>query len=239
MPKHEASALRTSAPQNDRRQQKKRERGRGSVTWLWGPIILLGGGGWGWGEPWGPGGPCGTAQNKEGMEGDKRWETKRERGSEKWQKRGRERSRVTAGQRTVGAQEPKCGAKKMYKNKMLIFMYQTQWRRDRAEKSKQMTEPWMRGTRQRDGEDVCSFACQSSHQEACCMQHVISANFPELTVSIKLYAISFITTLNTGTVSLMLLIWQRVRGLIEPPPTDSDMESVCVHVSMSKCLSWY
>lgn len=35
---------------------------------------------------------------------------------------------------------------------------------------------------------------------------VISANFPELTVSIKLYAISRVTTVNTGTVLLMLLI---------------------------------
>lgn len=31
------------------------------------------------------------------------------------------------------------------------------------------------------------------------MQHVISANFPELTASIKFYAINFITTLNTGS----------------------------------------
>lgn len=118
----------------------------------------------------------------------------------------RERSRVTAGQRTVGVQEPKCGAK-MYKNKTHSFMYKTLRRKEQAnDLALSERKPCVREKRPRDGEDVCSFACQSSHQEACCMQHVISANFPELPVSIKLHAISFITTLNTGTVSLMLLI---------------------------------
>lgn len=90
MPKHEASALRISIPKWPQiaKTEKKRERGRGSVTWLWGPIILLGGGGWGWGEPWGPGGPCGIAQNKRGKEEDKR----RERGRMR-QKRGREKGK--------------------------------------------------------------------------------------------------------------------------------------------------
>lgn len=67
------------------------------------------------------------------------------------------------------------------------------------------------------------------------MKHVISANFHELTVSIKLYAISCITTLNTGTVLLMLLILQRVRSLIESPLISSGMESMCVRVFMNKC----
>lgn len=66
------------------------------------------------------------------------------------------------------------------------------------------------------------------------MKHVISANFHELTVSIKLYAISCIT-LNTGTVLLMLLILQGVRSLIESPLISSGMESMCVRVFMNKC----
>lgn len=98
---------------NDCKNRKREKGGRGSVTWLWGPIILLGGGGWGWGEPWGPGGPCGIAQNKEARrkidEGQRGgWHEEKERSEKKkWQQRGRETSRVTAGQRIVGAQEPK------------------------------------------------------------------------------------------------------------------------------------
>lgn len=85
-------------------------------------------------------------------------------------------------------------------------MDQKERRRQRGA-SKWLSLEW--GKRDREMEWMWgSFACQSSHQEACCMQHVISANFPELTVSIKLYAISCTTTQNTGTVSLMLLIWQ-------------------------------
>ena len=45
-----------------------------------------------------------------------RWEMRRERVTEQEKA---ERSRVTAGQKTVGVQEPKCGAK-MYKNMMVI-----------------------------------------------------------------------------------------------------------------------
>lgn len=76
MPKHEASALRTRTPKNE----KKRE--RRSITWEWGPIILLGGGGWGWGEPWGPGGPCGIVQ-KEMEQGGRVCKKKCRRGAEK------------------------------------------------------------------------------------------------------------------------------------------------------------
>ena len=69
------------------------------------------------------------------------------------------------------------------------------------------------------------------------MQHVISANFPELTASIKIYAISYITTINTGTVSLMLLIWESERGLIEPPPRFWYRKYVCVCVCVWMC--WF
>lgn len=96
---------------------------------------------------------------------------------------------------------------------MPIFMCPTEEEWDWAEKNKQTTALTER-EEETDGEDVSSYACQSRHQEACCMQHVISANFLELTAPIKLYAISFITTLNTGTEALMLLIW----SLIELPP---------------------
>lgn len=64
----------------DSKNEERRE--RRSITWEWGPIILLGGGGWGWGEPWGPGGPCGIVQKKGSKEGE--WAKKKcRRGAEK------------------------------------------------------------------------------------------------------------------------------------------------------------
>lgn len=56
----------------------------------------------------------------------------------------------------------------------------------------------------RDEEDVCALPVTHRHRGASCMQRVISANFLQLTASIKLCAISCITTLNSTM--LMLLI---------------------------------
>lgn len=80
---------------------------------------------------------------------------------------------------------------------MTFFMYNS--KKVKLSRAEQVNDSIEGVRRDRDGEDVSSYACQSKHQEACCMQHVISSNFLELTASIRLYAISFTTTLNTGT----------------------------------------
>lgn len=70
------------------------------------------------------------------------------------------------------------------------------------------------------------------------MQHVITVNFHELSVSITHYAISCITTLNTGTMLLMLLIRQSTRGLIEPPQIAYVMKvCMCVHEANKNTFS--
>ena len=90
------------------------------------------------------------------------------------------------------------------KNKMLISLCCILHRRDVEERSKQMISLVENRQRWRG----CVLFCLSVKRlRGWCIQHVISANFPELTVSIKLYTITRVTTVNTGT-ALMLLIWQ-------------------------------
>lgn len=65
----------------------------------------------------------------------------------------------------------------------------------------------MNGRRDWEVERICALLLVSQDIKkpvACSMLSELI--FPELTASIKLYAISFITTLNTGTVLLMLQI---------------------------------
>lgn len=149
--------------------ERESEGERGSFTWLWGPIILLGGGGWGWGEPWGPGGPCGIAQKRRGKDKDKGRESVKDGVSEErrierqqwWRETQTGEAGLLQGQRTVREQEPKLAAKqqqqqnknkKMYKNKTLIFLYPKMVREEKGGGGRDSVRE--RGSREEQANDL-------------------------------------------------------------------------------------